>query len=67
MNSLRRRKFNTYYWTCIVVAVCMLIFSNLEWNIIISGLVVVTTIPYYILDERGKSAFEDGGEDGIED
>lgn len=59
MNKIRRRKFNTYYWTCIVIAVCMLIFSNLEWNVIISGLVVATTFPYYILDERGKSLFED--------
>lgn len=66
MNSLRRRKFNTYYWTCIVVAVCMLILSNLEWNTIFSGLLGATLLPFYILDERGKYAFEDG-EDDVED
>ena len=60
MHNLRRRKFNTYYWTCVVVAVCLLILSNLEWNTIISGLMVVTLLPFYILDERGKYAFEDG-------
>lgn len=66
MNSLRRRKFNTYYWTCIVVAVCMLILSNLEWNTIFSGLLGATLLPFYILDERGKYAFEDGDEDDLE-
>ena len=60
MNKIRRRKFNTYYWTCIVVAVCLLILSNLEWNTIIGGLMVVTLLPFYILDDRGKYAFEDG-------
>ena len=60
MSDLKRRKLNTYYWTCIVIAVCMLIFSNLEWNTIIGILIVATTFPYYILDERGKSVFEDG-------
>lgn len=60
MNKIRRRKFNTYYWTCIVVAVCLLILSNLEWNTIIGGLMVVTLLPFYVLDERGKQAFEDG-------
>ena len=63
MNNLRRRKFNTYYWTCIVVAVCLLILSNLEWNTIIGGLMVVTLLPFYILDERGKCVFEDGEDD----
>ena len=66
MNSLRRRKFNTYYWTCIVGAVCMLILSNLEWNTIFSGLLGATLLPFYILDERGKYAFEDGDEDDLE-
>lgn len=60
MNNLRRRKFNTYYWTCTVVAICMLILSNLEWNTIFSGLLGATLIPFYTLDERGKFAFEDG-------
>lgn len=60
MDKLRRRKFNVYYWTCIVVAVCMLILSNLEWNTIFSGLLGATLLPFYILDERGKYAFEDG-------
>lgn len=59
MNNLRRRKFNTYYWTCIVVAVCMLILSNLEWNTIFSGLLGATLLPFYTLDERGKELFED--------
>lgn len=60
MNSLRRRKFNTYYWTCIVVAVCLLILSNLEWNTILGGFMGATLLPFYTLDERGKYAFEDG-------
>ena len=59
MNNLRRRKFNTYYWTCIVVAICMLIFSNLEWNTIFAGLMGATLLPFHILDERGKELFED--------
>ena len=63
MNNLRRRKFNTYYWTCIVVAVCMLVFSDIEWQIILSMLLGVTLLPFYILDERGKFAFEDNEED----
>lgn len=66
MNSLRRRKFNTYYWTCTVVAICMLILSNIDWQIVISGLVGTTLLPFYTLDERGKCVFEDG-EDDVED
>ena len=64
MNSLRRRKFNTYYWTCTVVAICMLILSNIDWRTVISGLIGTTLLPFYILDERGKCVFEDGEEDG---
>ena len=60
MNNLRKRKFNVYYWTCTVIAVCMLILSNLEWNTIFSGLLGATLLPFYTLDERGKFAFEDG-------
>ena len=67
MNSLRRRKFNTYYWTCSVVAICMLILSNIDWQIVISGLIGITLLPFYILDERGKCVFEDGEEDDYED
>lgn len=66
MNSLRRRKFNTYYWTCSVVAICMLTLSNIEWQSVISGLIVSTLLPFYTLDERGKCVFEDG-EDDVED
>ncbi len=60
MNNLRRRKFNTYYWTCIVIAVCVFILSNIEWQTILSLLLGVTLLPFYTLDERGKYAFEDG-------
>lgn len=63
MNKIRKRKFNTYYWTCIVVAVCLLILSNLEWNTILGGFMGATLIPFYILDERGKYAFEEEVED----
>lgn len=66
MNNLRRRKFNTYYWTCIVVAVCLLFLSDLEWNTILSGLMGSIFIPFYGLDERGQYAFPDGEED-VED
>ena len=59
MNKLRKRKFNTYYWTCIVVAVCLLIVSNIEWERIVSGLMASICIPFYGIDERGKDAFPD--------
>lgn len=63
MNKLRKRKFNTYYWTCVVVAVCMLVFSNIEWERILAGLMASTLIPFYGLDERGAYAFPEGDED----
>ena len=61
MNNLKRRKFNTYYWTCTVIASCMLILSNsnIDWQTILSLLLGVTIIPFVTLDERGKQAFED--------
>ena len=59
MNNLRRRKFNTYYWTCSVIAMCTLVLSNIEWQTILSFLLGATLLPFYILDERGKGAFED--------
>ena len=59
MDKLRRRKFNTYYWTCIVIAVCMFILSNIEWGTILALLLGVTLLPFYTLDERGKGVFED--------
>lgn len=58
MDKLRRRKFNTYYWTCIVIAVCMFILSNIEWGTILALLLGATLLPFYILDERGKGVFE---------
>lgn len=63
MNKLRKRKFNTYYWTCVVVAVCMLIVSNIEWERILAGLMGSIFIPFYGLDERGQYAFPDPDED----
>lgn len=59
MNKLRRRKFNTYYWTCIVIAMCTLVLSDIEWQTILSLLLGATLLPFYTLDERGKYAFED--------
>ncbi len=68
MNNLRKRKFNTYYWTCVVVAVCMLIFSKFEWDTILAGLMASTFFPFYGLDERGQYAFPDpDGEEDAED
>lgn len=64
MNNLRKRKFNTYYWTCTVIASCMLILSNIDWQTILSLLLGVTIIPFVTLDERGKYAFEDGDNNG---
>ena len=64
MNNIKRRKFNTYYWTCVVVSVCMLILSNIEWERVLAGLMASTFFPFYALDERGKFAFPDGDEDG---
>ena len=59
MDKLRRRKFNTYYWTCIVIAACVFILSNIEWRTILALLLGATLLPFYTLDERGKGAFED--------
>lgn len=59
MDKLRKRKFNTYYWTCTVIASCMLILSNIDWQTILSLLLGVIIIPFVTLDERGKHAFED--------
>lgn len=64
MNNLRKRKFNTYYWTCIVVAMCTLVLSNIEWETILSFLLGATLLPFYTLDERGKELFEEG-EDNV--
>lgn len=63
MDNLRKRKFNTYYWTCVVVAVCMLILSNIEWERILAGLMGSIFIPFYGLDERGQYAFPDNNEE----
>lgn len=60
MNKLRRRKFNVYYWTCIVIAACVFILSGIEWGTILGLLLGATLLPFYTLDERGKQAFEDG-------
>lgn len=60
MNNLKRRKFNVYYWTCIVIAICAFILSNIEWQTILAMLLGATLLPFHILDERGKYAFEDG-------
>ena len=66
MNNLRRRKFNTYYWTCVVVTLCTFVLSNIEWKRILAGLMASIFIPFYGLDERGQYAFPDGEED-VED
>ena len=60
MNKLRRRKFNVYYWTCTVVAICVFILSDIEWGTILALLLGATLLPFYTLDERGKELFEDG-------
>ena len=60
MDKLRRRKFNVYYWTCIVIAACVFILSDIEWGTILGLLLGATLLPFYTLDERGKQAFEDG-------
>ena len=59
MNNLRKRKFNTYYWTCIVIATCVFILSDIEWGRILALLLGATLLPFYTLDERGKELFED--------
>lgn len=60
MDKLRKRKFNVYYWTCTVIAMCTFILSNIEWGTILSFLLGATLLPFYTLDERGKELFEDG-------
>lgn len=68
MNNLRRRKFNTYYWTCVVVALCTFVLSNIEWERILAGLMSSIFIPFYGLDERGQYAFPDNdGDEDVED
>lgn len=62
MNNLRRRKFNVYYWTCIVIAICMLILSSMEWERILAGLMGSIFIPFYGLDERSEYSFPDNDE-----
>lgn len=59
MDKLRRRKFNTYYWTCIVIAACVFILSDIEWGRILALLLGATLLPFYTLDERGKELFEE--------
>lgn len=59
MSNLRRRKFNTYYWTCTVIAVCVFILSDIEWGRILALLLGATLLPFYTLDERGKELFEE--------
>lgn len=59
MNRVKQRKFNNLYWTYTVVAICMLVFSSFEWRAILSTFIVVTSITFYIFDERGKFAFPD--------
>ena len=59
MDKLRRRKFNVYYWTCIVIAACVFILSDIEWGRILALLLGATLLPFYTLDERGKELFED--------
>lgn len=59
MNNLRKRKFNVYYWTCIVIAACVFILSDIEWGRILALLLGATLLPFYTLDERGKELFED--------
>lgn len=59
MNNLRKRKFNTYYWTCIVIAACVFILSDIEWGRILALLLGATLLPFYTLDERGKELFEE--------
>ena len=63
MNKLRKRKFNVYYWTCSVIALCTLVLSNIEWERILAGLMASIFIPFYGLDERGQYAFPDPDED----
>ena len=59
MNRIKQRKFNNLYWTYTVVTICMLLVSTFEWRTIISLFIVVTSITFYIFDERGKFAFPD--------
>lgn len=64
MNGLRRRKFNTLYWTYAVVAVCTLVMTSIDYTRILAALVVVSAITFYNFDERGKCVFEEEEELG---
>lgn len=66
MNNLRRRKFNTLYLTLTTIAICTLLMTDIDYTRILSVLIGVVTLIFYTFDERGKYAFEEGEEDGIE-
>lgn len=56
---MKRRKFNTYYWTCSVIAACVLLMGNIEWRTIMAIYLAVTVVPFFMWDDRGKFAFPD--------
>lgn len=64
MNSLRRRKFNTLYWTYAVVAFCTLVMTSVDYTSVLAALVGVSAITFYNFDERGKCVFEEEEELG---
>lgn len=66
MNRVKQRKFNNLYWTYTVITICMLLVSTFDWGTVLSLFISITAITFYIFDERGKFAFPDGDEDGIE-
>lgn len=56
---MKRRKFNTYYWTCSVIATCVLLMSSIEWQTILAMYLAVTGTPFFMWDDRGQFAFPD--------
>ena len=66
MNNLKRRKLNTLYLMLTTIAICTFLMTDIDYTRILGVLTGVTTLIFYNFDERGKFAFPDGDEDGIE-
>lgn len=62
MSKLRKRKFNTLYWTYAVVAICTVIMTSIDYTRVLSVLIGVSAITFCNFDERGNCVFEEESE-----
>lgn len=63
MDKIKRRKFNNLYWTYTVVAICTLLMSKFQYEIVLSTYILITGITLICFDERGKELFPDPDEE----